>query len=53
MDIKTQAAIAVAGLAFAGSFVGAIAYNLKKNKLANPLPGTTKIERLIIVKTKK
>lgn len=53
MDTKTQAAIAVAGLAFTAAFTTGVIHNYRKNRTCKPLPGTTKVERIYIIQTTK
>lgn len=53
-DIKIQAAIAVAGAAFATAFVSGVVINYrKKHRKCAPLPGTTKVEKIYIIKDTK
>lgn len=55
MDTETKAKIivAAAGVAIAATAIG-ISHHIskKRNALCDPLPGTTKVERIIIVKEK-
>ena len=49
-DTKLKLAVAAAGLAVAATATG-ITHQLRKRRLRKPLPGTTKIERIVIIKT--
>lgn len=48
-DTKLKLVVAAAGLAFAATAAGLTARSYKR-RLKKPLPGTTKIEKIIIVK---
>lgn len=49
-DTKLKLVVATAGLAVAATAAG-IAHQLNKRRLKKPLPGTTKIEKLYVIKT--
>lgn len=48
-DIKLKLVVASAGLVVAATAAG-IAHQLNKRRLKKPLPGTTKIEKIYIIK---
>lgn len=49
-DTKLKLVVATAGLAVAATAAG-IAHQLNKRRLKKPLPGTTKIEKIYVIKT--
>lgn len=53
-DTKAKLIVAAAGVALAATVAG-ISHKIsqKRNALCDPLPGTSKVERIIIVKDKK
>jgi hypothetical protein len=50
-DTKLKLVVATAGLAVAATAAG-IAHQLNKRRLKKPLPGTTKIEKIYVIKDK-
>ena len=50
-DTKLKLIVAGAGIAVAATATG-IAYQVRKRRLKKPLPGTTKIEKIYVIKEK-
>jgi len=51
MNMDTKAKLIVAGAALATASAIATANAVRKHRLKKPLPGTTKIEKIYIIKT--